>query len=279
MTGRHECRHELLDDGRDRRGRLIFRERVRRDPKILREESSSKSRNVVRVENPLAVRVEHTAAGEAAEQNRPNACRIDARFTRERERFADRGECAADHHLVADLAELTRSRRTDVHDAFFVAHRLEHRARAFDRRRVAPNHDRERGALGANLAAADRRVDHRRPEFSRASRQTASHRRRDGAAVDDQAARRKRSEHSVGTLEHGFHIRRVGHHRHDNGRLSRDIGRRLCGLRSGRDQLVDWAAAAAVHDDTEAAREKIPRHGPPHDSKSDEPDPFSHETS
>ena len=87
-----------------------------------------------RLQQALAVHFEHAAGGEPAEQRGADFGRIDAGLARERERFADRGERAADHELIARLADLPGAGLADVDDAFGVPHRLEHRPHALERR-------------------------------------------------------------------------------------------------------------------------------------------------
>ena len=60
---------------------------------------------------------------EPAEQRLAHFAGVDAGLARQRERFGDDGERAADHHLVADLAQLTGARLADVDDLLGIAHR------------------------------------------------------------------------------------------------------------------------------------------------------------
>ena len=48
---------------------------------------------------------------------------VDAGLARQRERFGDDDERAADHHLVTELAQLTGARLADVDDLLRIAHR------------------------------------------------------------------------------------------------------------------------------------------------------------
>ena len=80
----------------------------------------------------------HAARRKAAEQRGPHFRRVDAGLPRERKRFADRGQRAADHELIAGLADLTGTGLADMDDALGVAHRLEdgpHARQARSRRR------------------------------------------------------------------------------------------------------------------------------------------------
>ena len=79
------------------------------DPQVLGKEPRAESRRVVGLQHPLPVDVQNLAGGESAEQRVPDERDIHVRLARQRERFADRGERAANHHLIADLADLTRA--------------------------------------------------------------------------------------------------------------------------------------------------------------------------
>jgi hypothetical protein len=94
--------------------------------------------------------------------------------------------------------------------------------------------------------------------------------------IDDERVALERAEHALRAFEHGDDVRRVGDHRQDRARLPRDIGRRIGRLRAGGDELVDRAAAATVHDEREPAREKISRHGFPHDAETDKANAIAH---
>ena len=105
---------------------------------------------------------EHAARRKAAQQRGADLCGIDAALARQCERLADGGQRAADDELIARLADLAGAGLADVDDPLRIAHRFEDRPHRLDRSRVAADHDRERAVDGADLAAADRRVEQRR---------------------------------------------------------------------------------------------------------------------
>jgi hypothetical protein len=80
----------------------------------------------------------------------------------EDQRLAHRLDVQRDDDLVGDLADLARTGIADQGDV--LAHRLEERLRAVEGRLGAADHDGQRGCLGADLAAGDRRVDVVAPE-------------------------------------------------------------------------------------------------------------------
>ena len=185
----HRGVQQLLDDGRHGRGAVVLGQRRDHVAHVLREQMRLESRLVGALERTLAVHFEHAALGEAAEQRFANFARVDAGLARERERFGDDGQRAADHHLVAQLAQLTRTRLADVHDLLGIPHHVEDAAsRHANACCVAADHDRERAVDGADVAAADRRVEHRRATCLRAFGKPTGRTRRDAAHVDDDGA-------------------------------------------------------------------------------------------
>src|SRR5207248_2548976 len=79
---------------------------------------------------------------------------VDARLASEGERFTHAGQRAADRDLVANLADLPGARIADVDDPFRIPHAGENRLDALECRRLAADHDRQRGIDRADLAAA-----------------------------------------------------------------------------------------------------------------------------
>ena len=139
-----------------------------------------------------------------------------------------------------------------------------------ERARIPADHDRQRPADRANLAAADRRVEHRRAERGGALGQPLGHVGRDAARVNQNGAALYRAEHTVRPLEHLLDVRAVGHHRDDAGRLARDIRRRRRRSRAGGNQVVHRWTAPAVDDERVASLEEIFRHGTAHEAEPDE---------
>ena len=83
------------------------------------------------------------------------------RPARQRERLRHARDGGAEHDLVAGLRDLPRPRCADVRDALRVPHRGQDRAHVLQHLGVAAHHDRQRPVDGADLAAADGRVEHR----------------------------------------------------------------------------------------------------------------------
>src|SRR5438045_3127095 len=88
------------------------------------------------------------------------------------------------------------------------------------------------GASGPLSPSAHRRVDHLRAERLRLRGKPARNAGRNAAVVDDDRAALERAEHTVRSLEHLLHIRRVGHHRDQARHLTRDVRGRLRALRA-----------------------------------------------
>ena len=116
-------------------GTLCSRERRDDVAHVFRVEVRFEARLEGALERALAVHLEDAALGKAAEQRLANLRRIDARFPRQRQRFRDHSERAADDHLVTQLAELTGARLADVDDFLRVPHHVEDR---LDRQRSRP---------------------------------------------------------------------------------------------------------------------------------------------
>ena len=107
---------------------------------------------------------EHSTGGEAAEERIADQRRFDACLSRQRKRFAHRRQRAADHHLVAHLAELPGAGVANRHDPIRIPHRLENRPDGRECGGVPSDHDRERPVDRADVPAADRRIEHRRTQ-------------------------------------------------------------------------------------------------------------------
>ena len=71
-------------------------------------------------------------------------------------------------------------------------------------------------------------------------------------------------------------VGRVRQHGNDARGTPCDIGRRRCPNGTSRDQFVDGALAPAVGDDGEARLQQVFRHGPSHDTESDESNGVRH---
>src|SRR5260370_1214700 len=110
-------RGELVDLGRDGPGHVMFGPCFGGDAIVLGIELRFESRLVVALQDPLAMNLEHAAGREAPEQRLAYLRRIDAGFARERERLAHDRQRAADHHLIAHLAQLARAGLPDPDDA------------------------------------------------------------------------------------------------------------------------------------------------------------------
>ena len=103
------------------------------------------------LDHALGMDFEHARRGEAAEQRLAHLGRIGARLFREDQRLGGGLDVQRDDDLVGDLGDLAVADRADVGDV--LAHQLEQRADALERGGLATAHDRQRGVLGADLAA------------------------------------------------------------------------------------------------------------------------------
>ena len=100
----HRGVEQLLNDRGHRRGRVVLGERGHDVAHVLREQVRLESRLISSLERALAVHLEHPARCKSPEQRLTHLRGINPRFARQRERFGDDHECAADHHLVTELA-------------------------------------------------------------------------------------------------------------------------------------------------------------------------------
>ena len=91
---------------------------------------------------------------------------------------------------------------------------------------IAADHDRERAVDGADLAAAHRRIEHRRAPLAGLSGKTTRRVRRDRAHVDDDAVRLERAEDAGLSFEDLRDVGSVRQHRDDGPRLAGDVGGR-----------------------------------------------------
>jgi AsmA-like C-terminal region len=278
-SGGNERGHERLHDRGDRRRRAVRDERLVRDAVVLSIQLRAESRLVVPVQDPFTVDLEHAARRESAEQRVAHLRRVDAGLPRQRERLADGDQRAADHHLVAHLADLPGARVADADDAFGIPHGVQDRLHRREGAGVAANHDRQRAAHRADLAAADRRIEQRRAMTARRLGEPPRHGGRDAAAVDQDRARLDRREDAVGPLEHLLHVWRIGQHRDDPHGCRGYGGRGARARRAGGDELVNRSRAAAVHDEAEAPLEEVLRHGLAHEPQSDEANRVRHQSS
>jgi len=99
----------------------------------------------------------------------------------------------------------------------------------------------------ADLAAADRRVEHPAAGVGEPGGQSARGHRRNAAHVDDQPALRQAADDAVRSGQHHLHVGRVRQHRDDHIRLARHLHRGLCGHGPGGHERSHRATAAAVH--------------------------------
>src|SRR5690606_27040207 len=109
----------------------------------------------VALDHALAVVVENTAVGEAAEQRLAHTGRIDRTLARKVERFGHRRHAHTSEDLVAGLGHLAGTRLAHPGDAF--AHGLEGWPHRVESRGLAADHDGQRAGDSAHLAARDRR--------------------------------------------------------------------------------------------------------------------------
>ena len=127
---------------------------------------------------------------------------------------------------------------------------------------LAADHDRERPVPGADVAAADRRVEEGRPARGGGLGELAAERRGDGAHVDDQGLRRRRGDDAVVAVEHGAQGRVVGQDRHqDVGSRASEATPRQPARRASTSRRA--AGAAVPGDDLEAAATGSPPSAPP----------------
>ena len=257
------------------RGRLVLGQRRDDVAHVLGEQVRLEARLEGALERAVAVHFEHAALGEAAEQRLANLRGVHARLARERQRFGDDGQRAADDHLVAQLAQLPGARLADVDDLLRVPHDVEDRLDGGERRGVAADHDRQRAVDGADVAAADRRVEHRRAKRSwRAPRGVAP---RPGAmllmsmtmvpgcsAVNTPLGPSSTSSTSgeSGTIV----MMRVAWRATSAGVIARAA--------PDGDQVVHRSLTSAVDDQFVPGFEEIFRHGPAHESQPDEANGF-----
>ena len=251
-------------------GHAVLGERRHRDAEILLEQLGLEARLPVAGDHPLAVHFEHAALREAAHQRGAHLHRIDAGLARQRDRLGDHRHRPAEHDLVAGLADLAGAGFADVDDLLGLAHRREDRQHLAERRAVAADHEGERAVDRADLAAAHRRVQVGGVPACGFAGQPARGGRRNRGRVDDDGAWLQRAEDAVFAFEHRGHVGAIRQHRDDDARVQRDAGRRIGGAGAGRDQLVDRAAAAAVHDDVEAVLAEVEGHGLAHEAQTDE---------
>jgi hypothetical protein len=153
------------------------------------------------------VHFQHAARREPAKQRLAHLLGVYARLLRKRERFGDDAECAGDHHLIADLAELACARLADADDLLGIAHHVENRFDRLECIRIAANHDRQRAADGADFAAAHRRIEHQGAERLRLRGKAARDSGRDAAVVDDDRSSLQRAEDAICAFEHLFDVR------------------------------------------------------------------------
>ena len=194
------------DDGGDGRGAVVFGERGGDVAHVLGVELRVEARLVGALEHALAVHVQHAALGEAAEQRFADLRRDRRRRLRAR---ANASATTASvppitiwlhslHSWPAPASPMwtTRSGLPMTSSiGFTVGKRL----------RVAADHDRERAVDGADVAAADRRVEHRGAELrARVRRDASRHAGRDAAHVDEDRARLQGAEDAVRAFEHAL---------------------------------------------------------------------------
>jgi len=135
---------------------------------------------------------------------------------------------------------------------------------------MADNHEGERAVDGADLAAADRRVEKRATALTGRSGQAPRRGWGNRGRVHDDRVRLHGREDAIGPFEHRGNVGTIRQHRDDDARLSRDVRRRGGGRSSGGDQRVYRAATAAVHDHVELVLAEVEGHGLAHEAKTDE---------
>ncbi len=203
--------------------RFVFRLRHAGDPQILGVETRAESRFVVAGQDSLAVHLEHPAGCKPAEQRLSDPRRVDVSFSRKREGFTHRRQCAADHHLIADLADLTRTGRPDSDDTIGVAHGVQDWFDLGEGGRIAADHDREGRIDRADLSAAHGGIEHRGTKRRRAVGEPTRDGRGDAARVDDDRPALNRAEHAPFALEDLLDVGRVWQHRDDPLDARRDL--------------------------------------------------------
>ena len=112
-----------------------------------------RARDVVR-----ALLVEALRAGQTAAERLEGERAIKARFFREGQGLAERGQVDRDDDLVGELGEAARAQRPQMRDG--LAQRLEDGERGLEIGLLAAHHDAEGGVNGALLAARHGRVEH-----------------------------------------------------------------------------------------------------------------------
>ena len=108
-------------------------------------------------DHALAVHLEDSRGREAAHQRLAHAGGIGAGLGGEQQRFGDRLDVEGDDDLIGDLGGLPVAVAADQRDV--LAQLLEDRLHRVEGLLRAADHDRQRGRLGADLAARNRRVE------------------------------------------------------------------------------------------------------------------------
>ena len=227
----------------------------------------------VALHHALAVHLEDLRVREAAHERLAHARRVGARLRREEQRLAHGLDGRRDDDLVRDLARLPVA--VAAHERDVLAHELEERLDRRERHLAAAHHDRQRRALGADLAARHGRVEVLAAELVDALGELLGLAGRDRRHVDDDLPLRQTRRDAVVAEERGRDVRRVRHHRDDDVALLGDLlarlthdGARARELRGDRAEVMDRERVAAL--------QEVARHGLAHDSDADESD-FAHD--
>ena len=126
-------------------------------PQILVVQANGNARLEAAFDHPLAEQIQHAARGDAAEQRFSDRSLIQTEPRREREALGDRFRGDEQRELIAGFGGLTRSDRSEVHDALTEA--FQDRSDAFEHRPLCAHHDRERALFGSCRPARHRGVD------------------------------------------------------------------------------------------------------------------------
>src|SRR5262245_10947632 len=89
----------------------------------------------------FTMHLEDATGREPAEEGLANLPCIDSRLARQGQGLGHDDERAADHHLIAELAELARARLADANNLLRIPHCVEQRLDRRERLEIPANHD------------------------------------------------------------------------------------------------------------------------------------------
>src|SRR5918994_993697 len=221
------------------------------------------------LDHALAVQLEDARAGEAAHERLAHLGRVRPRLGGEEQRFADGLDGQRHNDLVGDLRGLAITVAADESDV--LAHELEQGLHLFEGALGPADHDGERGLLGPDLAARDRRVEVIATLLVDAPGEVFGGNRRDRAHVDNDLAGRKALRDSARAEERRLHMRCVRHHRDDDLGVFGNLPAGAARHRALSEHLLRWRIEV-VQEQFVAYCLEMPGHGPAHDAKTEKSD-------